>query len=111
MNINLLESTEGYKNNKKRKTSFADFQRYGCFSLQESMLIISVLFTSLSILSLILKLHFVNLNEIIKKKNNTSALLQEAILARNNALIRYRRSRLIFSMYRLRKCPDCNCKL
>ena len=35
MNINLLESTEGYKNNKKRKTSFADFQRYGCFSLQE----------------------------------------------------------------------------
>ena len=55
----------------------------------------------------ILKLHFVNLNEIIKKKNknNTSALLQEAILARNNELIRYRRRS------RLRKCPDCNCKL
>ena len=77
------------------------------FHFKKDMLIISVLSTSLSILSIILKLHFANLNEIIKKKNknNTSALLQEAILARNNALIRYRRRS------RLRKCPDCNCKL
>ena len=31
----IIKSTEAYKNNKKRKTCFADFQRYGCFSLQE----------------------------------------------------------------------------
>ena len=75
------------------------------FHFKKDMLnYISIKSTSLSILSLILKLHFVNLNEIIKKKNknNTSALLQETILARNNALIRYRRISC------LRKCPDCN---
>ena len=72
---------------KKEKLVSKIFKDMAAFHFKKDMLIISVLFTSLSILSLILKLHFVNLNEIIKKKNNTSALLQEAILARNNALI------------------------
>ena len=63
----------------KKKLVSQIFKDMAAFHFKKDMLIISVLSISLSILSLILKLHFVNLNEIIKKKNknNTSALLKQ----------------------------------